>query len=344
MSAGNAAPAALTEDSPSSPERPSQVLAAGTLVDVSDYESNPARFSRELSRAKAEHGFALCLCSEPRPQLVIRRIGSTEGDRYFLATWPNNGTAHARACRFFRSEEQYEDARTRALAAVLEGDDGFNIKPGFSLRRLELADSEDSNGKTRVPSTASAGHEVAQRNSLSLAETLAYLWGAAGLGQAIGGRRWSDAVTSLASVMAQGSVGRTSLASVLYLVPVFEAANKDAIDTGWSNFLTQFHRTERAVPLFLVLGEVKTTQRAGQAVATYLRHFAPPLFMSTGLAGALADRYPAAEACLADRQQSDRVIGLFQCEISARGKLWVNDAALLRVTGAYAPLAAAATG
>jgi hypothetical protein len=340
MNAGDAAPAAPI-DRAGGEQRQAHVLAAGVAIGIADYEADPARFSRDLARAKAEHGHALCLCTEPRPQLVVRRVPGPEGDRHFLATWPNGGTAHARGCRFFRSEDQYEDARARAQAAVIEDEGGFNIKPGFSLRRVEAGAAEETHRSSPPRSEPTGGPATAQRASLGLPQTLDYLWRAAGLGHDAGDRRWGDVVASLANVIAQGTVGAMPLAAVMHLVPVFDSARKSAIDADWMAFLEQFHRTERTVPLFLVLGEVKATQRAGQAVATHLRHFAPLLFMSTGLGKALADRFPAAEACLADPSSGERVVGLFQCEISARNKLWVNDAALLRVTRHYAPSAGA---
>jgi hypothetical protein len=245
---------------------------------------------------------------------------------------------HAAWCRFFRSESDYQDARAKAVAAVVESDQGFNIKPGFSLRRLELPDTVESPPRAlpREPGAANAPAPP-QRDSLSLRDTLKYLWTASGLDQPKrDGRRWGDVVVNLRSVVEQGSVGSVSLRSVLYVVPVFESSLRDEIEAAWTGFVEHFQRTASAVPLFLVLGEVKTTQRAGQAVATYLRHHGPPLFMSVGLAKALADRFPSEEECLVQGGAGDRVIGLFQVEISARNRLWVNDAALIRVSGAYA--------
>lgn len=337
MSAGNAESAPLTDPGAAGPQSGARVLAAGTLIDIGQYESEPGRFATVLSQAKAEHGHALCLCTEPKPHLVVRRIPDPGGDRFFLATWPNGGMGHAAGCRFFRSESDYQDARAKALAAVVESDQGFNIKPGFSLRRLELPDTVESTPRAlpREPSVANA--PAPQRDSLSLRDTLRYLWTASGLDLPKGdGRRWGDAVVSLRSVVEQGSVGSVSLRSVLYVVPVFEASLRNEIDAAWTGFVEHFQRTASAVPLFLVLGEVKTTQRAGQAVATHLRHHGPPLFMSLGLAKALADRFPSEEECLVQGGAGDRVIGLFQVEISARNRLWVNDAALMRVSGAYA--------
>lgn len=336
MSAGNDAPAPPTEVAGHAPPAAGRVLAGGATFDIAAYEREPALFAQALSRAKAEHGHALCLCAEPRPHLVVRRIPGPDGDRYFLATWPNGGSAHAASCRFFRSETDYQDARTQALAAVDETEDGFNIKPGFSLRRLEVAASEALT-PARAPSAPSPGAvPVPQRDSLSLRDTLRYLWTTAGLTRHAQGRRWGDSVTALQSVIEQGSLGRVAMRSVLYVVPVFDAARKEDIDGAWKAFVDNFQRTESAVPLFLVLGEIKATQQAGQAVAAHLRHHGPPLFMSTGLAKALADRFPREEDCLVSGGAGDRVIGLFQAEISARNRLWVNDAALMRVTASYA--------
>ncbi|MBI2770501.1 MAG: DUF1173 family protein [Burkholderiales bacterium] len=336
MNAGNAEAATPTDGAGNTPAAAGRVLAGGAMVDIAAYEREPTLFAQALSKAKAEHGHALCLCAEPRPQLVVRRISGAEGDRYFLATWPNGGTAHAASCRFFRSETDYQDARAHALAAVDETVDGFNINPGFSLRRLEVAPSEAPT-PARPPSAPSSGAvPVPQRDSLSLRDTLRYLCSTAGLTRHAEGRRWGDIVTGLHSVIEQGSLGRVAMRSVLYVVPVFDATRKDDIDTAWKAFVDNFQRTESAVPLFLVVGEIKTAQQAGQAVATHLRHHGPPLFMSSGLAKALANRFPREEECLVRGGAGDRVIGLFQAEISARNRIWVNDAALMRVTSTYA--------
>lgn len=118
----------------------SRVLAAGSLIAVEDYdEANPEAFGQALERAKVEHGHALCLCTIPNPQLVVRRVNYTMGDRFFLATWPHKGGAHAPTRRFFHSEDEYRTGKAKRLTAVQQSEDGFTIKADFSLKRLNRA-------------------------------------------------------------------------------------------------------------------------------------------------------------------------------------------------------------
>lgn len=117
----------------------SRVLAAGAIIPVEDYEANPEAFGQALERAKAGRGYALCLCTTPNPQLVVRRVSYTSGDRFFMATWPHKGSAHAPTCRFFHSEDEYQKGKAKRLAAVQQSEDGSTIKADFSLRRLKRA-------------------------------------------------------------------------------------------------------------------------------------------------------------------------------------------------------------
>ncbi len=113
----------------------SQVSAVGHVFSTEDYENAPLFYARSLEKAKIEVGHALCLCTKPNPHLVVRRVGSKSGDRFFLATWPNKGAEHAPSCRFYHSEDEYELDRAKRLAAIMLNEHGFSIKPDFALRR-----------------------------------------------------------------------------------------------------------------------------------------------------------------------------------------------------------------
>lgn len=320
----------------------SKVLAAGSVFAVEDYEARPEAFGEELERAKVEHGHALCLCTVPNPQLVIRRVGSPNGDRFFLATWPHKGTGHAPTCRFFHSEDEYEETRARRLAAVQQSEEGFTIKADFSLLRRNGAPEPQPRP---APAAASGvGGQRQQRDTLTLLATLEFLWRTAGLNQYIPGsvRRWPEITRRLTSVLEQGALGGRKLASITYLVPPYEPAAEAEAKARFAAMLEQFRRTSEVTPSFLVLAEIKEVAGAKNAVRTRLRHHPAPVFMFPSLARALAARYPIAEAQLVQATQrpdeiSGRVVGLFLVEVTDRGGLWARDAALLTCCREFVP-------
>jgi hypothetical protein len=317
-----------------------RVLAAGTSFGIEEYEVEPHAFSALLQRAKTEHGHALCLCTTPNPQLVIRRVRGERGDRFLLASWPKKGAGHAPGCRFHHSEEDYEKARAKRLAAVQHSDDGFAIKPEFSLRRMNAAPEPPES--RREPEGGGAPH--AQRDSLSLLATLEFLWHEAGLHQFIPGsaRRWAQIAQRLDTVLAQGRLGGQLLSQLCWLVPPYELDSQAEVAQRFEAMIARFRRTEDMTPSFLVLGEVKeVTAVTPRSIRTMLRHQARPVWMFNSLGRALAQRHPIAESQLraaAQQQQiTGRVVGLYLVELSDKGHLWARDAALLTCSREYLP-------
>lgn len=322
-----------------------KIRAAGTSFDLAAYEQDPGAFAELLARAKQAFGHALCECTAPPQELVVRCVAGTgeRPARYFLAGWPNRGTGHRRDCPFYRSEETYAEARARMVAAVVENGDGFGIKPQFALRRVLAAGAqaewpavrrEAGKPAVKVPARSSV---APARDALSLSETLDYLWRAAGLTAALPQqqRDWQQVAEALRGVIARGRLGNQPMDRLVYVVPRYLRSRHEEIAANWGAFAARFGRASDAVPLFFVLGVIKYNERVGRSVATHLRHHAQALYMPFRLATALASRYPDAEACLVSGDPSRRVIGLYQVELSERGQLWVNDAALLSATRAY---------
>lgn len=321
-----------------------KIRAAGTSFDLAAYEQDPGAFAELLARAKQAFGHALCECTAPPQELVVRCVAGTgeRPARYFLAGWPNRGTGHRRDCPFYRSEETYAEARARMAAAVVESGGGFGIKPQFALRRVLApgvrAQSPAVRREAATPAVAASAPSSGSpaRDALSLSETLDYLWRAAGLTAALPQQRdWQQVAEALRGAIARGRLGNQPMDRLVYVVPRYLRSRHEEIAAGWRAFTARFERASDAVPLFFVLGVIKYNERVGRSVATHLRHHAQALYMPFRLATALASRYPDAEACLVSGDPSRRVIGLYQVELSERGQLWVNDAALLSATRAY---------
>ncbi len=327
-----------------------KIRAAGTSFDLAAYEQDPGAFAELLARAKQAFGHVLCECTAPPQELVVRCVAGTgeRPARYFLAGWPNRGTGHRRDCPFYRSDETYAEARARMAAAVVESRDGFGIKPQFALRRVLAPGAQAPSPAVRreagTPAVkAPARSSVAPaRDALSLSETLDYLWRAAGLTAALPQqqRDWQQVAEALRGVIARGRLGNQPMDRLVYVVPRYLRSRHEEIAAGWRAFAARFGRASDAVPLFFVLGVIKYNERVGRSVATHLRHHAQALYMPFRLATALASRYPDAEACLVSGDPARRVIGLYQVELSERGQLWVNDAALLPLYRDFLPLPA----
>lgn len=312
----------------------SQILACGEHFSDASYEADPGAFSALLARAKNGPGHALCRCTSPAPKLVIRCKHGPDGDRYYLAAWPNCGSDHNSNCRFFVSSEDRAKTSTHRLAAIQEDEGGFSIKPNFSLsHRLAASTGAASGG----PRDANIKREGPQRDAIGLLGVLEYLWRMAGLNRnpEPKKRMWWDVAAQLANAAAQGEIGKTPLSDVLYIVPPFEVKKKAQLTHQWNEFTSRFHCTTNAIPTFLLLGEIKAVEHMDDAIATHLRHHAPPVYMSNELARTLAGRHLAVEARLNCETGLGRVIGLFQVEVTSKGNFWVTSAALMLVSDEY---------
>lgn len=312
------------------------VEADGEKFTILDYENYPEQFAAPLSRAKTMPGYAKCLCNTSEPKLVIRRIRRRLGDYYLLAKWPLQGAEHDLNCRFGRSRNDQSNGNGPRIPAVVETEDGFSIRPDFSLRRLSIG-ARQNPAKTRPEVREQASQP--QRAKLGLLGTLYYLWETARLNHYSehAQRTWADVYPRLDNVVAQGSFGKHSLQDTLYSVPPYAEDAKSQINQTWESFVEGRSRTEKVIPLFLVLGEIKEVSAAKYSMVTWLRHHKTPIYMDFKLADAVAARYPSEEAALCEGMTQSRVMGLFLVEQSDNGYLNVQNAALMLCSRDYIP-------
>jgi hypothetical protein len=317
----------------------SRVQAAGIEFGVDEYEENPTAFSSSLEKAKVHPGHAVCLCSDQHPNLVIRRVSSQAGDRFFLATWPHTGTQHGQDCRFYHSEDEYEAGQVRRLAAITSSADGFSIRADFSLVRGTQAAQES----TRLAAEASSPPSRVQRDTMGLLGTLEFLWQSADLNRWMShypqasSQRWSSLVTRLQSALAQGRLGGRQMLDITYVVPAYRPEEQDTINARLQSMMDAHRPTGASVSAFLVLGEVMAVEESIKMLAICIKHQAKRLWIGRQLAEAVARRYPSAEAILNAPNTGGRVVGLFLVEVTPKGGLWVKDAALMACSREYIP-------
>ncbi len=312
------------------------VEADGESFGIEDYDRSPEAYATVLSRAKGVPGYALCQCTTPNPKLVIRIARRRLGDYYLLAKWPLQGIEHDMNCRFGRSHSGQGSGNGQRIPAVVETEDGFSIRPDFSLRRLSIGVRKDP-AMIRPEVRAQASRP--QRAKLGLLGALYYFWETARLNHFSGSiqRTWADVYPRLDNVLAQGTFGKHSLQDTLYLVPPYDAESKSRINQTWDAFVEGRSRTEKVIPMFLVMGEIKEVGSTIFSMVTWLRNHKTPLYMDFKLADAVAARYPSEEAALCEGLAQSRVMGLFLVEQSDNGYLNVQNAALMLCSRDYIP-------
>jgi len=299
--------------------------------------STVAGLTEALVRTKYEIGHALCLCSDQPLKLQIRPSPSGRGDLYFLAVWPKQREAHDLACRFARGRGKSASHLSITAPAVSLKAGHFHINPGYSL--MLAIDSEGMAGGDVRGAPQGDGTLFNVQAKLGLLGTLQFLWESSGLNRHEPGSslRWNEVQRRLVASAAQGYCAGRPLTSVLHVIPAFDSSWKQQIEYEWAEMLGRHRRVRERVPLFLVLGEVRSKQD-GVLPLLQLRHSNKRFHLSPRLSSALDARYPSERSSLLNlHDDTSRVIGLFLVEARSDEAAWVHDAALMLASRDYIP-------
>ncbi|MDR5776354.1 MULTISPECIES: DUF1173 family protein [unclassified Caballeronia] len=102
-------------------------------VSLEDVQNSPARYARQLERAKKSPGYAACRCnsaSAGQPlRLVVRRYGAL----FHLARWPDEGPRHNSQCPFYAAAAAAGKSKSDAADAIQQTPAGLNVKLDASL-------------------------------------------------------------------------------------------------------------------------------------------------------------------------------------------------------------------
>ena len=131
-----------------------QVSFDGLTVSLEDVQDNPARYARQLERAKKSPGYAVCRCQERVAGRLLRLVVRHYGALFHLARWPDDGPNHDELSCPFYAAAPIKDGRTPdALSAIQQAPAGLNVKLDVSLSVRTLERSIRAEGGSSLTTT-----------------------------------------------------------------------------------------------------------------------------------------------------------------------------------------------
>ncbi|WP_372505178.1 DUF1173 family protein [Streptomyces parvus] len=133
---------------------PGRIRLAGRTVQLTWLREHSAEAAPLFARARAEVGYAWCLCRRPALRLVIR---CTRAGRYHVAGWPGEGERHDPSCPFHKLGPGLSGRDRYSTQAIQEADDGVFIRLATPPHQPPVP--------ARIPRCRAGGHR--HRNRLA---------------------------------------------------------------------------------------------------------------------------------------------------------------------------------
>ncbi len=337
----------------------SKILADGIDFDAQDYLEDALPAQPALIEARRKQGHALCMCTTPPRQLVIREVN----DVLYLAVWPHDGPHHDPSCEFYRHADESDDAehaglpsefsgkpddstgKSKASAVTLNPDGTWTValdlpKPKGAREEPSASDISATlqNARQSVGTMQPAGE------TLSLPQFLSWLWGNTSMNRwGKGWRRdWWRVGQSIRTEAQAVVIGGRRLNEFLYIPPPFVLERQAEIHAGWERFVAPLVATAGSrggQQRCFVLLEVKAIDRTEYGFKVLGRNLGRPIFVDEHLHATIARQSPLALALLPkSKELACSVVGLFLIEATDRGNLRAVSAALMVTNSRYIPV------
>ncbi|WP_019632534.1 DUF1173 family protein [Actinomadura atramentaria] len=311
---------------------PGRVRIADQVVDLAAVRTNPGNYARLLARARAEVGYAYCLCRNPELKLVIR----TRSERYHLAGWPETGDQHAVGCFFHKPEGSLSGRSLYTATAITEDANGVTIRLTHPLD----TDLRQPRGVALPHGGEAASAQSTAFRTVGLLGLLHWLWEQTQLNQwhPRWRRTWYTCHARLAHIAADCAVNGLELTERLYVVPPYRPDTAPAAAQRFQRFSEQLGRRGEVERRGLILGEIKETAPTRYGTRYRLRHHRGALFSTAALTERVTRAYPAAFSAIASAAPDTmRRIALCVVERTAKGNLTITDMAVMLTNRAYLP-------
>ena len=243
-----------------------KVVMSGREFFLDDLQAESAKFAHWFERARAEDGYAECLCN-PGRQLRLQ-IRLRDG-LFHLAVWPLEGEAHRsdRGTCFFYKLTESSGRGSYAKGTIVDRNDGsadIKVEVPLSVRADERAPA--------VPGGGSSGESRERRNAVGMFGLLHELWEGASLNRwGVGwSRNWSRCRWGLGNLVRQ--INGVPLGHCVHVVQPWEPARKDQIESEFEAFRNRLGQRGAFRHRGFIIGELKGFRETEYGYRVELRH------------------------------------------------------------------------
>jgi hypothetical protein len=302
----------------------------GLTVALEDVQDNPARYARQLERAKKSPGYAVCRCRDRVAGKLLRLVVRRSGALFHLARWPDDGPNHDETSCPFYAAASIKDGRTPdALSAIQQTPSGLNVKldAALSVRTVERS--------TRAVSSSPVTGTT--RRAAPLLGFLQRLWLEAGLHvwQGRSARGWGQCNAQLVAALGDGKLNGKPIQEVLHVMRRHDEANAESIAAELNAFLDGIRTTPQASQRRLVLGELRAVTPSKYGFVVNLRQTKRTFFASAPVVESATASFRSAWAMIGNA--SARVVMLAVVERTRDGNLRIIDVALQLCGSTFVP-------
>ncbi|WP_050455465.1 DUF1173 family protein [Candidatus Burkholderia verschuerenii] len=302
----------------------------GLTVTLEEVQDNPAKYARELERAKKSPGYAVCRCkSGPGGtplRLVIRRYGAL----FHLARWPEEGYLHDPAtCPFHALPTNDQHEGEESFEAICQTPDGLNVRLDTSLSVRTVGVVIDRERREIAPNTVS-------RRSAPLLGFLQRIWIEARLHEWTGAARsWGTCNAQIVAALGVGKLNGKSMQDVLYVMRRYEPTEKAAIAAEFDAFLSRIKTSEGTSERGLLIAELNAVEPSKYGFVIKVRQTHHSFFASKAVIDQVTASFRSAWTLIGVPHA--RVVALLVLERTKDGNLRVIDIALQLCNSSFIP-------
>jgi hypothetical protein len=293
----------------------------GISQPLEEVQDNPARFARNLERAKKSPGYAVCGCKPSSVSSPLRLVIRRYGKLFHLARWPDEGAKlDTNTCPFFFESSPGAESGTTAQDAIRSTPDGLSAKLDISLSVRTVDRVQPSGGSTR---TRTAG-----RRSAPLLGFLQRIWTDARLNQWSGGaqRNWGTCNAQVLAQLGEGKLNGRPIQEVVHVMRRYEESQQTAIKAELEDFLARIQTTADASERGIVIAEIKSVDPSKYSFVVKIRQTFESFFAAKDVIEKAAKSFRYAWSMIGNAEA--RVIAVLLLERTKDGNLRVIDLAV----------------
>ncbi|WP_250528375.1 DUF1173 family protein [Caballeronia sp. GAWG2-1] len=302
----------------------------GLTVALEDVQDNPARYARQLERAKKSPGYAVCRCQERVAGRLLRLVVRRYGALFHLARWPDDGPNYDEISCPFYAAAPIKDGRTPdALSAIQQTPAGLNVKLDASLSVRTLERSIRAEGGSSLTTTTRRAAPLLGFLQRVCLEANLHVW------QGGSTRGWSHCNAQLVAALGDGKLNGKPIHEVLHVMRRHDENQAQSIVAEFNAFLDEITTTPQASQRRLVLGELRGVVASKYGFVVALRQTKGTFFASTPVIESAAASFRSAWAMTGNA--SARVVILALIERTRDGNLRIIDLALQLCSSSFVP-------